>query len=345
MAVEGYIPRRNEDVAFLSNAVGPDYFSTMRIPLRAGRAFEERDDEAAARVAIVNTTLAKRFWGGASKAVGKRIRLAEGDWRTVIGVAADVKYLRLDEPPRPYVYLPLFQAYRADMILHTRGAAPDEVLVKEARAHVEALDANLPILYAKALAGRAEGALIFFKLAATMLSVFGAAGLALAAMGTYGLVSYVVRQSTHEIGIRIALGASGGAIVRTFLRRGLWLGVTGAVLGTLASLAATRLLGSVRVRDHAPTRSPSRGRSPSCLGHRHRCDGRARLARGADRPAGRVAAPVGQRRLRRAAARGSGSSAAFCSVAVAPTLRSATSPMRRPSDVPRTGATSDGVKR
>jgi macrolide transport system ATP-binding/permease protein len=245
VAIEGYEPRRAENLAFLSNTVGPDYFRTLRITLMAGRAFEDQDDETAPPVVIVNNTLAERFWGGAANAMGKRVRVADDDWRTVIGVAADVKYLRIDESPRPYLYLPFLQAYRSGMILHTRGPAPVDVLVDQARAHIGALDADLPILSARPLAEAISGALIFFNLTATMLFVFGVAGMALAAMGTYGLVSYIVKQSTHEIGIRMALGASGLSIVRRFLARGLQLGATGAALGTVAALSVTNLLGSV----------------------------------------------------------------------------------------------------
>jgi putative ABC transport system permease protein len=244
VAIEGYEPRRDEDLALLSNIVGPDYFRTLRINLMAGRPFEDRDDEGAAAVAIVNDTLANKYWSSAANAIGKRIRVADGEWRTVIGVAADIKYVRINESPRPYVYLPFLQSYRPGMILHTRGQAPAEVLVDQARARVAALDANLPILYAKRLEDRMEGALLLFNLMAAMLFVFGLAGMALAAMGTYGLVSYTVRQSTHEIGIRMALGASGLSVVRGFVGRGLRLGAIGAGLGIAAALAMTRLLGS-----------------------------------------------------------------------------------------------------
>jgi hypothetical protein len=221
----------------------------------AGRAFEDQDDETALPVVIVNNTLAERFWGGAANAMGKRVRVADDDpstssgptsgWRTVIGVAADVKYLRIDESPRPYLYLPFRQAYRSRMILHTQGLAPVDVLVDQARAHVAALDADLPILSARPLAEGISGALIFFSLTATMLFVFGVAGMALAAMGTYGLVSYIVKQSTHEIGIRMALGASGLSIVRRFLARGLRLGAIGAAFGIVVALGVSSLLGSV----------------------------------------------------------------------------------------------------
>lgn len=245
VAIEGYEPGRDEDLAFLSNTVGPDYFRTLGITLMAGRAFEDRDDETAAPVTIVNKTLAERFWGGAADAIGKRIRVSDEDWRTVIGVAADVKYLRIDESPRPYVYLPFLQSYRSSMILHTRGPAPVDVLVDRARVHVAALDVELPILSARPLAEEVAGALIFFNLTAAMLFVFGAAGMGLAAMGTYGLVSYTVRQSTHEIGVRMALGASGLSVVRGFLARGLKLGAIGAALGMVTALGVGRLLGGV----------------------------------------------------------------------------------------------------
>src|SRR5699024_8247173 len=110
----------------------PDYFGTLAIGLKSGRPFEERDDETAAPVAMVNATFAERFWGGAGNAIGKRIRVADGEWRTVIGVAADIKYLRVNEATRPYVYRPFLQVYRPSMTLHTRGPAPAETLVEQA---------------------------------------------------------------------------------------------------------------------------------------------------------------------------------------------------------------------
>jgi macrolide transport system ATP-binding/permease protein len=245
VAIEGYVPRRGEDLAFMSNTVSSDYFRTLRIPIAAGRAFEDRDDETGAPVAIVNSTLAQRCWGGAANAIGKRVRVADGDWRTVVGVAADVKYSRINESPRSYFYVPFFQSYRSSMILHTRGSAPINVLVDQARARVAALDPDLPILYAKPMTRQISGALILFNFTAMMLFIFGAAGLALAAMGTYGLVSYIVKQSTHEIGIRMALGASSRSIVRRFVGQGLRLGAVGAVLGIVAALGIGRLLGSM----------------------------------------------------------------------------------------------------
>jgi macrolide transport system ATP-binding/permease protein len=244
-AVDGYTPRQGEDLAFMYNTVAPDYFRTLRIDLLAGREFEDHDGDASAPVAVVNRTLAERFWGGTTAAIGQRVRLGEGEWRTVVGVAADVKYARINEAPRPYVYLPFLQAYRPTMQLHVRGPGSVDALVTQARGFVEALDPDLAIASADSLARGTTGAFLFFDLLATMLPLFGAVGMALAALGTYGLVAYTVRQSTHEIGIRLALGASRGSIVRRFVGRGLRLGMTGALVGTIAAVAVVRLLGSV----------------------------------------------------------------------------------------------------
>jgi predicted permease len=243
--IDGYEPGRDEDLSMLSNTVGPDYFRTLRIKMIAGREFADRDDEMAQPVAVVNKTLADKFWGSATSAIGRKVQMAGGDWRTVIGVAADIKYIRVNEAPRPYIYVPFLQSYRAGMALHTRGTASTDVLVEQARNAVASLDADLPITSARSLSDATRGALLFYTFMSSMLFIFGVAGMALAAMGTYGLVAYTVKESTHEIGIRMALGASGSDVMRAFLGRGLKLGLIGIVLGTLAAFAVGRLLQAV----------------------------------------------------------------------------------------------------
>jgi ABC-type antimicrobial peptide transport system permease subunit len=131
------------------------------------------------------------------------------------------------------------------MILQARASGSVDRVIAETRAILERLDPDLPVMYASPFAEWISGALIFFDLTATMLFVFGTTGMLLAALGTYGLVSYTVKQSTHEIGIRIALGATAVRVVRQFVARGLGLGVAGAVLGVLAALGLGRLLGNL----------------------------------------------------------------------------------------------------
>jgi predicted permease len=245
VAIDGHERRRDEDLSMLTNVIAPQYFQTLRIPMVAGREFDDHDDGVSAPVAVVNRTLAEKYWGGAANAVGRKVRVTEGAWRTVVGVAADVKYIRINEAPRSYIYLPFLQSYRPAMVLHTRGSGPVDALVEQARLSIATLDPELPIVSARSLADETRGALIVYTFMSSMLFLFGTAGIALAALGTYGLVSYTVKQSTHEIGIRMVLGASGCAVVRGFLGRGLRLGAIGAVIGALAALGVGRVLRNV----------------------------------------------------------------------------------------------------
>lgn len=245
VTIAGHTPEPDEDLRFLYNVVGPDYFTTLRLPLVAGRAFERRDDATAPAVAIVNQTLAERFWGEGTRALGQRLRLGDETWRTVIGVARDAKYIRVDETARPYVYVPFLQHYRSAMSVYALGQVPADELVQHVRGLVTTLDADVPILRATALADGLVGALLLFNLTAAMLFVFGSTGIVLVALGTYGVMAYTVRQSTREIGIRMALGAAPRRVLRDCLERGVRLGVAGVVLGAVATAGVTRLLGRV----------------------------------------------------------------------------------------------------
>ena len=163
----------------------------------------------------------------------------------MVGVAADLKYSRINEEPRPYVYVPFLQSYRPVMMVHARGPAGISTLLERVQARVRGLDAELPILYARSLGDQVATSLTILEMAARMLFALGVAGMVLAALGLYGLIAFSVSQSTHEIGVRMALGAQKLSIVRGFLVRGLRLGVSGAVLGLAAAVVVTRLLGSV----------------------------------------------------------------------------------------------------
>jgi ABC-type antimicrobial peptide transport system permease subunit len=158
-------------------------------------------------------------------------------------VARDVKYARLTESPRPHVYEPFEQRYSPERLLHVRGRGLDErALIETARAGVASVDPTMPILLSTMLREQTKAGLAMFEIAGGVLSVFGVIAMALAALGTYGLIAYAAKQGTHEIGIRMAVGASRGHVARRFLQRGLRLGVIGALLGLLAAGALTRLL-------------------------------------------------------------------------------------------------------
>lgn len=240
--IEGYRSRPDEDLHFLVNIVAPDYFHTLRVPLAAGREFDATDDGSSRRVAIVNETLARMFWGDPQRALGKRLRFPQGEWMVVAGVARDVKYLRIDEEPRPFVYLPYEQQPLMPMIVHVRTKGDVRPALPRLRERVQAMDANLPIVDARPLREQTEAGLVTLEGTANMVIVIGIVAALLAALGTYGMVSYHARQSMHEIAIRVAVGANRADIIRQFLLRGLRLGTTGTVLGALSALAGARAL-------------------------------------------------------------------------------------------------------
>jgi macrolide transport system ATP-binding/permease protein len=247
VVVDGYEPRRDEDMRLAVNAVGPEYFRALHIDLVAGRAFTRNDTPMSPPVVIVNDTMARRFWQTPVDAVGHRIRVGDdhGEWRLVVGVARDIKYLRLSEGPTPYFYVPFAQDYRPEMTLHVRSAAGMADLPDRVREEVRRLDSNVPVLDIQTLADQARSGRVLYEVAAAALAAFGLIAIGLAAVGVYGLVSYAVRQSTHEIGVRIALGARRGDVVLRFLTRGMWLGLLGAAIGIGAALMTTRLMVAV----------------------------------------------------------------------------------------------------
>jgi len=162
-----------------------------------------------------------------------------------VGVAHDIKYARVTEDPRPHMYLPFGQLYRSNMTLHVRSRDAGPALLERVRGIVQRLDPNLPILNARMLTEQTRSALSVFSMAAGVLMTFGVIAMILTALGTYGLVAYAARQSTHEIGIRLAIGANRVDVLRGFLGRGLRLGALGAACGVVLSAAASRLLASL----------------------------------------------------------------------------------------------------
>jgi putative ABC transport system permease protein len=245
LAVEGRAPRKGEDMRLLVNSVSPGYLETLRIPLMSGRDFARTDGESSLPVAIVNETMARRYWRTPDQALGNRIRIARREWRTIVGVARDIKYARVTEEPRPHVYLPATQNYSSTMVLHVRSQDAEPALLARVRSTIQTLDANVPLVRTNMLRDQTRSALSIFSMAAGTLTVFGVIAMLLTAIGTYGLVSYAARQSTHEIGIRIALGAGRRDVLGRFLGRGLRLGAAGAVCGVVLALVVARLLSTL----------------------------------------------------------------------------------------------------
>jgi predicted permease len=240
---EGYQPREGEDLVFAVNVVSSDYFRTMGIPIVAGREFDSRDDDDEVSPAVVNETFARRFWGSPEAAIGRR--LTEGKGMIVVGVARDIKYARLDEQPRPYLYASFSHMYLPSMTLHVRGTARTAQVVDRIRAHARRLDPQMTMLDSGVLGDQVRGATSLYETVARVLTIIGALASILAALGVYGLVAYTVRQSAHEIGVRAAVGATQGMLLRRFLARGLALSATGVIIGIAASLALSRLMANL----------------------------------------------------------------------------------------------------
>jgi len=243
VTIEGYAPRTDEDMAFMYNVVGPDYFRTLRIPMLSGREFTRTDDADATPVVVINETLARRMWQTPDNAIGKRLRNASGDWHSVVGVAGDVKYARLSEEPRPYVYHALLQSYVPQLSIHARSLDDSPEAPSQIRDAVHAIDPAIAVVRTTSLTEQTRVALSVYELAAGALTMFGVMTILLAAIGIYGLVAYTVQQSTQEIGIRMAVGARRIDVARSFLQRGARLAAIGASIGLIAAAA---LSGAIR---------------------------------------------------------------------------------------------------
>lgn len=235
--------RVDEDSQLSYNTVGLDYFRTIGIPLVRGRDFNHHDTTLSPAVIIVNETLARRL-APDGNAIGKRLRMG-GNYLEVVGVVRDVKYRQLAEQPLFFGYLPLSQRYRSAMTLHVRTIADPLAVINQARAEVKALDPDLPLTKVQTMEEHMRLPLAPAKLLALLSSTFGVLALLLAAIGLYGVMAYIVGSRTHEIGIRMALGAQTSGISRLVIGQGLRLALTGIAFGLIAAFALTRVLRSV----------------------------------------------------------------------------------------------------
>jgi predicted permease len=241
--IENYTPQSGEDMGIDLNVVGPDYFRATQIPLVTGRDFSEQDRPGAPKVVIVNQTMANRFWPG-QDATGHRVHIY-GDWRTVVAVARDIKYHRMNEPPQCFIYIPELQAGGTDANVIVRSQLPTASIVGAIRNAAVSLDSKVQPIETDDLDGLLHVSLFANRMAATIAAVLGALGMFLAALGIYGVLSYSVNQRFREIGIRIALGAQKGHVLRLVVGHGLRLAVFGAVAGIVTALAITRGMSSL----------------------------------------------------------------------------------------------------
>ncbi|HUJ43163.1 MAG TPA: ABC transporter permease [Opitutaceae bacterium] len=239
--VEGYQRPNGEDATYEFAIISPRYFATLRIPLLAGRDFTDQDDGGASPVAIINEAFARRFWPG-QDAIGRHFRCG-GTWRTVVGVAKTGKYNRLDESAWPYFYLPYQQGVPdLDLSVCLRTEGNPSALASTLRQTLHELDSGVGLLQTLPLAAHSGMVLFPQRIASSLLVLLGVVSLILAVMGVYAVMAYAVGQRTQEFGVRLALGAGHGDILRLVLAQGLLLAAAGVSAGLVLALAASRLL-------------------------------------------------------------------------------------------------------
>ena len=226
----------------IPNLVSPNYFRTMDIPLR-GRDFSDRDSKEESRVAIVNETFARRLFPGRD-AIGGRFNFNgpnEPYWE-IIGVTADGKYNSLGEDQKPAFYRPLLRNYSTNATLVARTAGDSQSVIAALRGELQALDPTLPVFNVKTLTEHMSLPLFPYRMAAVVLGSFGVLAVVLAAIGIYGVMSYVVAGRTREVGVRVALGAARSDVLLLIMRQGMSLAAIGLAVGLLIAFGAAQLM-------------------------------------------------------------------------------------------------------
>jgi predicted permease len=237
---EGYKPMPHESLEVRHAEVTADYFRTLKIPLIEGRAFTADDNEAAPGVVIVDQTAAHRYWPGESP-LGKRLMIF-GRSFTVVGVVRNSKHQFVTEGPEPMVYLSFFQWGDPETIVQVETRGDPEKLARVLESTIQEVDAQVPIFDVRPLRETTRVSLSFAFMETTFATIFAIVALILAATGIYGVVAYRTQLRTHEIGIRVALGASRNDILRLVVFQGMRLTTLGLALGLALSLVLTQFL-------------------------------------------------------------------------------------------------------
>ncbi len=242
------LPRGSAGRIIMSNTVSQGYFRALQIPLVQGREFDDRDRQGGQRVVIVNERMAEILWPG-ENAVGKRIFLGTDnpDPLEVVGVAKTGKYRALAEDPKPMFYFALSQRRPAGMTLIVRTRNDPKSLVGAIRSEVQSMDRRLPLYSIRTMPEHMTWALWAPNMAASLSLAFGLVAILMCSVGLYSVMAYIVSQRTREVGIRMALGANHGDVLRLITTQGLRMAAVGLVIGLLLSLALARVLSSVLI--------------------------------------------------------------------------------------------------
>ena len=246
--IEGHPVDREKDLPIGVGSISPEYFRTMKIPLLSGRTYDARDRADGAKVAIVNQAFAKRYFAN-DDALGKRVGFSceekEGLCRTIVGVVGNIRQESITDEVVPEIYLPSTQMRMNGMTLLVRTTSDPSNVARSVRNAVLSIDKNQPLFEVKTLAQRVDEGVAASRSLTLLFTAFALLGLILGAVGIYGIVSYSVTQRTHEIGIRMALGASARNVLSLIVKNGLALVLTGIVIGVGSALMLTRFLATL----------------------------------------------------------------------------------------------------
>jgi putative ABC transport system permease protein len=241
---DGGLPRSPNSAVFMyQTAVSPSYFYTLGIQVLRGRTFTDRDNEQSSEVAVVNETLARVMWPGGDP-VGKELPVAGGKFLRVVGVVGDTRHETLSGDVESEVYVPYLQERIVSMQLAVRSIADPASLTSAVRGQVAAVDPEQPITQVATLEQTLSESVALRRFTMLLVGIFAAIALALAIVGIYGVMAFSVTQRTHEIGVRMALGADRSDVLRLVVRQGLRLTLAGVAFGIAGAWALTRLLTS-----------------------------------------------------------------------------------------------------
>jgi predicted permease len=240
---------QNAQPSFVAGSmVSPEYFSLLRISLVKGRLLDDFDTDKSPSVAVINETMAKTFWPN-DDAIGKRLKLSPRatDWTTVVGIVADARTESVAKPAVPQVYASLYQREGKHLAIFLRGRLETAAVARAVREQVQTVNSALPVFGVTTLDETLSASLAVRRLSMELIALFAVTALLLAALGIYGVISYMVAQRTHEIGVRVALGASPAEVMGMVMRQGVTLALVGAGLGLIGALIASRAMAGLLV--------------------------------------------------------------------------------------------------
>jgi predicted permease len=247
LIIEGREAPGNQAPLMDASLVTPEYFHLLGMTLLHGRLFNELDDDKVPEVAVINETFARTYWPNQNP-VGQRIKLptpadhSSLSWTTVVGVLADARTESLADSSVPQLYLPLYQRWAKDLAIFVRGRLDPAAIPVALREQVQSVNPELPVFGAQTLDEALSDSLSERRISLEMVGLFALTALLLAGLGIYGVISYMVSERTHEIGIRVALGAQRASILRMVLRQGLGLAFAGAAIGLVGAFVVSRLM-------------------------------------------------------------------------------------------------------